>query len=248
MANESTQAQVVIVTGAGSGIGREIALDLSGRGCKLVLTGRRREPLEETARFLVGDPLVVSADIRKPADAHCIIDETIRHFGRLDVLINNAGAAPCMSIDKHTPAIIDDTFAVNALGPAYLIARAWKVWEDQNAGDHAAGRNPGGGCIVNISSMATVDPFPGLFAYAAAKGALSTMIKSCHNEGKDLGIRAFCVSPGAVETAMLRAIVDSDMLPHDRTLSPKAVAVIVAECIAGLRDDVAGQVLLLPSP
>lgn len=248
MANQATPAQIVVVTGAGSGIGREIALDLSGRGCKIVLAGRRREPLEETATFLAGESLVVVADVRKSEDARRIIDEAVKRFGRLDVLINNAGAAPCMPIDKHTPAIIEDTFAVNALGPAYLIARAWKVWEDQNAADHAAGRAPGGGCIINISSMATVDPFPGLFAYAAAKGALSTMIKSCHNEGKDLGIRAFCVSPGSVETAMLRAIVDSDMLPHDRTLSPKAVAIIVAECISGLRDDVSGQVLLLPSP
>ena len=250
---------VVIVTGAGSGIGRATAIDLSSRGCRIVLNGRRRDALEETAQSLTAPWSIVAGDISDPLTTEQLIDDAVNTFGRLDAVVSNAGIAPCTPIEKHTPAMIREVFEIDALGPAYLFVAAWKQFQAQNALDNAAGRGPGdpatqargaaaGGCLVLVSSMATIDPFPGLFAYAAAKSALNSMARSARAESKDLGIRCFVVAPGAVETAMLRAIVDTDLLPKDRALPPEAVAVVIAECIAGLRDEQVWETIVVPSP
>lgn len=251
--NPSPKAEpVVVVTGAGSGIGRAIALDLARRGCRLVLSGRRRGALEETAAMLTSPWTIATGDIADPETSERLIDAAVETFGRLDVVVSNAGLAPCTPIEKHTPAMIREVFEVNALGPAYLMVAAWKQFQAQNALDHAAGRSQEeslrGGCLVLVSSMATIDPFPGLFAYAAAKSSLNSMARSARAEAKDLGIRCFVVAPGAVETSMLRAIVDTDLLPPERTLAPEAIATVVAECIAGLRDEQAWETITVPSP
>lgn len=251
--NQPPKAEpVVVITGAGSGIGRAIAIDLARRGCRLVLGGRRRQPLEETAALLTAPWTIVTGDIADPETSEALIDAAVETFGRLDVVVSNAGHAPCTPIEKHTPAMIRETFEVNALGPAYLMVAAWKQFQAQNALDHAAGRSPDdalrGGCLVLISSMATLDPFPGLFAYAASKSSLNSMARSARAEAKDLGIRCFVVAPGAVETTMLRSIVDTDLLPPDRALPPAAIAVVVAECIAGLRDEQVWETITVPSP
>lgn len=239
---------VAVVTGAGSGIGRAISLDLSGRGYRIVLAGRRAGPLRETASMLQTPSLVQPCDVANPDACANLIDSTVAYFGRLDALINNAGFAPSVAIGKTEPALIQQVFAVNALGPAYLIAAAWRVFERQFKDDtFIAAFDNDGGCIVNISSMATVDPFPNLFAYAAAKGALNVMVKSCMNEGHDMGMRCFCIAPGAVDTAMLRQVVSEEMLPRERTIPPRVVAGIVGECVTGERDEDCGKIILVPS-
>lgn len=238
----------MIITGAGSGIGRATAVNLSSRGCRLILNGRRREPLAETARLLSTEALLVPGDIGDPATSDRLIAEAVKGFGRVDAIVSNAGWAPCRPIEKHTPELIRQAFEVNALGPAYLFAAGWKQYRVQNAQDDAAGRKAAGGCIVLVSSMATLDPFPGLFAYAAAKSSLNSMARSAMAEAADLGIRCFVVAPGAVETSMLREVVDHDLLPGSRTLMPEQVAEVIAECVAGLRDEQVGQTLALPSP
>jgi NAD(P)-dependent dehydrogenase (short-subunit alcohol dehydrogenase family) len=239
---------VVIVTGAGSGIGRATAKDLASRGCRLVLNGRRKHALGETAEILHGHAEVVVGDIANPKTAERLIDAAVDAYGRLDVVVSNAGWAPCTPIEKHTPDMIREAFEINVLGPAYLMVAAWKQFQAQSALDHAAGKGTGGGCIVLISSMATIDPFPGLFAYAAAKCGLNSFARSARAESRDLGIRCFVVAPGAVETPMLRGIVDKELLPVERTLTPESVAVVIAECVAGLRDEQAWETILVPSP
>lgn len=118
----STPGPVVIITGAGSGIGRATAVNLSGRGCRLVLNGRREDPLRETARLLPRESRVVAGDIADPATSGALIAEAVSAFGRVDAVISNAGWAPCMPIEKHTPEVIRQAFEINALGPAYLFA------------------------------------------------------------------------------------------------------------------------------
>ena len=90
--------------------------------------------------------------------------------------------------------------------------------------------------MVNVSSMATQDPFPGFFAYAASKAALNLMARSCATEGREHGIRAFAVAPGAVETDMLRAAFGEDVIPREQTLDPDTVARVIVECVTGERD------------
>ncbi len=189
-----------------------------------------------------GDDGAVRRD--EPDECATLIAAAVDAFGGVDALINNAGLAPAMAIEKHTPEIINGVFAANALGPAYLIASVWPHWLKRTPPTAAAP----GPVLINVSSMATKDPLPGLFAYAAAKAAVNLMVRSVHNEGRAFGVRAFAVAPGAVETDMLRGILSKEQLPTERTLSPQAVARVIGACIAGERDADSGSVLYLPSP
>jgi NAD(P)-dependent dehydrogenase (short-subunit alcohol dehydrogenase family) len=96
---------------------------------------------------------------------------------------------------------------------------------------------------VNVSSIATVDPFPGFFAYAASKAALNLMTASAAKEGANVGIRAFAVAPGAVETPMLRASFDAKAVPPEACLEPESVARVIVACATGLRDADSGRVI-----
>lgn len=236
---------VAIITGAGSGIGREAAIQLAGRGYALTLAGRTLGRLQETAR-LTGLPIAevfcLVADVGDQAQAVGIVDATVQRFGRLDVLINNAGYAPPAPIEGKTPEKIRAIFDINAVGPATMIARAWPIFKAQ--APRAGARH----VVVNVSSYATVDPFPTLFAYAAAKAGVNLMARSVANEGRLYKTFGFAVAPGAVETDMLRAIVDRDTLPERMTLKPADVARVIVECVAGTRDAQNGQVIYLPSP
>ncbi len=228
---------VAIVTGAGSGIGRATALALSGAGYRLALFGRREEPLRETESLLESHAMVIAGDIAKRRDAQSMVDQAHKHFGRLDVLVNNAGLAPLKPVAEHDADLIKRVFRTNSIGPAIAIARAWPIFVEQR-----------GGCIVNLSSMATADPFPGFFAYAASKAAVNLLAMSCAKEGAEHGIRAFAVAPGAVETGMLRAIADEAMIPREACLAPEAVARVITECVLGSRDAENGATIYMPGP
>jgi NAD(P)-dependent dehydrogenase (short-subunit alcohol dehydrogenase family) len=229
--------QVAIITGAGSGIGRATAVMLSQRGYSIALVGRRDGPLHETAALLSGPCLVIPIDISIAAGCQAVISRTESTLGRIDILVNNAGVAPLIPIEETRPSVIDDVFGVNAIAPAYLIHSVWPVFVRQKRG-----------CIVNVSTMGTFDPFPGFFAYAAAKAAVNVMALSCAKEGTDHGIRAFAVAPGAVETDMLRKIVPESTLSRSQTLSPEAVAKVIVECIEGTRDSQNGGTIQVEPP
>lgn len=238
-------AQVALVTGAGSGIGRATALLLAERGYELCLVGRRPERLEETAaqaRARRANVViqVLAADCSKWDEAQGAVAQCVQRFGRLDVLVNNAGAAPTATIADTTGPMANEVFAINAIGPMAMIVAAWPTFVKQR-----------GGCVVNVSSMATIDPFPSLFAYAAAKASLNVMCKSIVNQAKAdgmPGIRAYAIAPGAVETEMLRGVVSEQMLPRSKTLTPERVAELICESAAGDHVDQNGETIPLPGP
>lgn len=237
----ATDRRVSIITGAGSGVGRATAVLLGARGWTVVLVGRRRGALEETAEMVEGEALVLAADVATDAGARSIVRDTLGAFGRVDAIVNSAGAAPLKPVERFGWAELEALYRVNSIGPEITIAEAWPTLAAQHAGGGTVAR------IVNLSSMATVDPFPGLTPYAGSKAAVNLLTKGCANEGEAVGIRAFAVAPGAVETAMLRAIVSEDDLPPDQTLSPEQVAGVVVSCVVGERDDENGSVILIPS-
>lgn len=238
---------VAIITGAGSGIGRALALRLGERGYDLVLVARTRAALDavgdELARARPSTRTLVHAcDVAHADAAAAIVDATLRRFGRLDALVNNAGLAPLEPIGATTPALLEQVYAVNALGPARLIAAAWPVFERQ----HAAGTSHRlGARVVNVSTMGTLDPFPGFFAYASAKASVNVMAKSIANEGASIGVRGFAVAPGAVETPMLRGLFDTGTIPPEACLSADAVAMEIVACLAGERDGDNGKTIVM---
>jgi NAD(P)-dependent dehydrogenase (short-subunit alcohol dehydrogenase family) len=225
-----------LITGAGSGIGRATAVMLSSRGYGLALAGRREDRLRETCDLCGerGETLVLAADLRERAQTLKMVDDAVARFGRLDVLINNAGLAPMLPVEKHTPELIEEVYAINAVAPALATWRAWPVFVRQRSG-----------CIVNLSTMGTLDPFNGFFAYAAAKAAVNLQALCAAREGAGHGIRAFAVAPGAVETEMLRAIVGEDILPRSQTLRAEDVARVIVACVEGERDAENGKVIVV---
>ena len=244
MSENPPDGGVAIVTGAGSGIGRAVCVRLAGAGWRLTLVGRKADRLEETVRLLTTDDagaaertLIVAADLTEPAAATHVVGATIARWGRIDALVNNAGHASLLPIEAVDEPHLVEAFAVNTLAPARLIAAAWPHWRTQGAGR-----------LVNVSSMATVDPFPGLFAYAGAKAAVESFTRSVMNEGGEHGLRAFSVAPGAVETGMLRGLISADDLPVSMTLDPADVAAVIVDCLEGRRDAEAGTTILVPSP
>lgn len=231
-----TGGKTAIITGAGSGIGLATAQLLAGAGYRILLVGRDRAKLGIAAKAC-GNAETLVADLEKSSEAERVIDTGRAMLGRIDVLVNNAGWAPLKPIGEHTASDIEHVFHVNAISPCVAIARVFP---------HMVSN--GGGCIINVSSMATADPFPGLYAYAAAKASLNLMVKSCLNEGASQGIRAFAIAPGAVETTLLRSLFAENTLPKNRTLEPEAVAKVIADCILGKRDSENGTTIFLPSP
>ena len=223
---------VTIVTGGGTGIGRAVCELLAATGRRLVIVGRTPKTLDETiglCRSFAGPMCAVVADLAEPASAARVVAHALDRYGRVDEIVNNAGVAPLARIEEAEP-LLGPTFEINTFGPARLIAQAWP---------HLVTGE--GGCIVNVSSMATIDPFPGFLVYASTKAALESMTRSCANEGRDHGITAYSVAPGAVETDMLRKAFPE--FPAEQTLDPRAVAQVVADCVLGRREEPSGATI-----
>jgi NAD(P)-dependent dehydrogenase (short-subunit alcohol dehydrogenase family) len=228
--------QVAIITGAGGGIGRATAVELSSKGFSNVLVGRSQETLDETAKA-ARDSLVVVADITRLTDIQRVVDQTVERFGRIDALVNNAGAATVASIEQTTPQIWQEMIETNLSAPFHLCRAVWPTFKRQRSG-----------VIVNVSSVAARDPFEGFAAYGAAKAGLNLLGVSLARQGKSIGLRVHTVAPGAVETSMLRRAFSTDMLPTERALSPQDVARVIAQCVTGDLECTSGEVIWVSKP
>ncbi|WP_055416798.1 SDR family NAD(P)-dependent oxidoreductase [Streptomyces pactum] len=196
MTNRFTD-RTALVTGAGSGIGRAVALALAAEGAHVVVAGRGREPLDETVALIEaagGKALAVTADVSRPAGVRAVVDAAVDRFGSLDVAVNNAGVfrggvpvADLPEEDWHTQL---DT---NVTG-VFLALRA-EVRQMRT--------QPGGGAIVNIAStFGAHKRSPGATAYAATKAAVSVLTRGAALDHIADGVRINAVSPGATATSM----------------------------------------------
>ena len=234
---------VAILTGAGSGIGRATAVALARRGYRLVLVGRREHLLHETAELLVGPSvgtsvgglsLVLPIDVTAEGAGDQIVAVALSRLGRIDAVINNAGVAPSLTVEQTTDDRWRQVVDTN-LSAAFGLARAaWPTF-----------RRQGGGVIVNVSSVAARDPWPGFAAYAAAKAGLIALGLSLAREGATMGIRAHTVAPGATETPMLRSLRGPDQFDPAKALDPAEVARAIADCVVGDAHCPSGEVVWL---
>ena len=227
--------QVAIVTGAGRGIGRATAQRLAALGARVALAARNSEELSQTRRLIEaagGESVAIPTDVASEKAVNALVVQTLGRLGRIDILINNAGVAPSGTVESMDPATFDAMVAVNIRG-VYLCCRA--VWPHMKAA--------GGGAIVNISSVAALDPFPGLGAYGATKAFINLYTKSLADEGAPLGIRVFGIAPGAVDTQMLRGLYPD--FPSDQMLAPETIAAAVESMLMPAGAAIRGQTIVV---
>jgi NAD(P)-dependent dehydrogenase (short-subunit alcohol dehydrogenase family) len=218
-------AKTCIITGASRGIGLATALRFARSGYNLVIAASHENELQRAAGQVAAagaECAAVVGDIRLPESAGRLIETATQRFGRIDVLINNAGFGVLKPVDQTTPEDFDRTLAVNVGAVFYMTRAVWPVMRKQ-----------GGGIIVNVSSAASTDPFRGLSVYGATKAWVNLFTQATADEGRALGIRVYAIAPGAVETTMLRGMLPD--LPAEHVLDPDAVAAAIeAMCGEGL--------------
>ena len=230
---QSLDDRVVIVTGGSSGIGRAVALDLAGRGAKVLVTGRRAAPLEEVAA-LSRNMATFVADTARPEDARRTVGRAVELWGRLDGLVNNAGAGALLSLEEATAERIDSIFAVNVVGPSLLAAAALP---------HLATSR---GAIVNVSSTFGHKPAAGLSHYAASKAALEHMTRCWALELAPRGVRVNAVAAGPTESGALTGMMG--LSPEEAAAVEKAEREQIPLGRRGRPDDVARWIVALADP
>jgi NAD(P)-dependent dehydrogenase (short-subunit alcohol dehydrogenase family) len=185
--------RVAIITGAGRGIGREHALLFASEGARVVVNDYDREPAEEVAKQIGGDAIAVAGDVASFAGAAEIVGQAIAHFGRLDVLINNAGILRDRFLADMTEAEWDAVINVHLKGHFAPLHHAAAYWKTQ-----AKAGQPVAGSVVNTASASgTFLPNPGQINYGAAKAGIAAMSLVAAQELGRYGVRVNAIAPVA---------------------------------------------------
>jgi NAD(P)-dependent dehydrogenase (short-subunit alcohol dehydrogenase family) len=217
--------RVAIVTGGGSGIGRASALALARNGFSVVITGRRKEALDESAR-MAGEAQVIpfQADVSDPAQVEALFAFTKDKFGRLDFLFNNAGrGAPGINLEDLTPQQWLDVVGVNLNGAFFCTQQAFKIMKDQD---------PRGGRIVNNGSISAHAPRPNSSPYTATKHAITGLTRATSLDGRKYDIACGQIDIGNALTDMTRASSAGQLQPNGQVVpEPRMDVEHVAQAI-----------------
>jgi NADP-dependent 3-hydroxy acid dehydrogenase YdfG len=201
-------AKVAAITGAYGGLGAALSMALAKRGYKLVLGGRNKSEVEKFADEIknLTSVVTVTMDVKNKIDCEHFINAAVKNFGRLDILINNAGIWKMANIDEVTEQDIKDMFETNVFGPIYCSQAAVKIMKKQRSGH-----------ILNIGSTAAVDYKTSHTAYGSSKAALVGFTGCLKTELEGTGIRVSVFSPGGIKTQLFRSkperMIDDFMEP-----------------------------------
>ncbi len=204
--------KVVLVTGAGSGIGRAVAVSMAKAGYLVAIAGRRAAPLEESSAAAGGGLLVVPTDVTDETAVRAMVDATVAKFGRLDVVFNNAGtAAPPASIDELPVDAWRRVVDTNLTGVFLVAQAAFRAMKAQD---------PQGGRIINNGSIAATTPRPHMVAYTASKHAVTGITKTLALEGRRFNVACGQIDIGNVQTN-LGISMQTGTLQADFSLKPE---------------------------
>jgi NAD(P)-dependent dehydrogenase (short-subunit alcohol dehydrogenase family) len=223
--------KVALITGAGTGIGRAIALAYAREGAKLALVGRRQDPLNMVAKEVGSDPLVLSADVSRQTDIDRVLAEVNSRYGGLNVLVNNAGVLHAGTAEQITEDQWDQTFNLNVKG-LWLLSRAVLPFM----------RKAGGGSIVNVASVLGINGARNRASYAPSKGAVILLTKCMAIDHGGEGIRVNAICPSFVETDLTADVLRK--APDPAAVRRERVAVHPIGRL-GEPEDIAGMAVYL---
>jgi NAD(P)-dependent dehydrogenase (short-subunit alcohol dehydrogenase family) len=189
------EGKAALITGAGSGIGRACAQMFAGEGARVALAGRRRKPLDAVAKEIAaagGDAMAVSCDVSQRASVEAAVAAVAKRFGRLDIVVNNAGALLVATVVGTSDEDWNRILGVNLTG-TFLVSRAALPEL----------RKSGGGSIINIGSVLGLVGMKQRAAYAASKGGVTMLTKAMALDHADEGVRVNCICPAIVETELV---------------------------------------------
>ncbi len=197
---------VAIVTGASQGIGRATALRLARDFSAIVLVARNKEELQRTSAAVEAagaESLLCAVDLREPQSADVVVDTALGRFGKIDALLNIAGAVPQIDLFEMTDAQWDDGVALKLHGARRLTIRAWEALKASK------------GSVVLISGSAALDPKPGFAAVAAINAAIIALAKAFAEQGIKDGVQVNSLVPGAVMTGRRESFLKKWAPAHD---------------------------------
>ncbi len=209
----SIKGRVAIITGAGRGIGRATALRFAREGAHVVLFSRTLAPLDEVAAEITQagyHVLPIRGDVSREGEVQALFQQAMQAYGRVDILVNCAGIVAVRPFVEMDISTWDDVLGVNLRGTFLCCLEAFRIMAVQRSG-----------VIVNLSSLSGVkgvEKFPGLSAYNVSKAGVASLTEILAVEGKPYNIRVCAVSPGAVDTEMLRQAaphLQAGMTPDD---------------------------------
>jgi 3-oxoacyl-[acyl-carrier protein] reductase len=215
--NRRLQGKVAIMTGASRGIGRAISVALAGEGATVVLSGRIEADLAETAlrvKEAGGVPQIVTTELADEQSIKNLVTTTAKSFGRLDILINNAGITHSAPLDETRTEDLDRCWTVNARAPFILCREALPLLKKAERAT-----------IVNISSVVGVKGYPLQSAYTASKHALRGMSIALAEELRGSNVRVHVICPGGVDTEMVSRVRPD--INKDELIGPDEVGELV---------------------
>ena len=201
--------KIVVVTGASSGLGEATARLLSAQGATVLLGARRADRLQLLAKDLEsrgGKALALTTDVTRREQVKALVDSAVQTYGRIDVMINNAGLMPQAPLERLKIDEWEQMIDVNIKGVLYGIAAALPHMQRQKAGH-----------FINVSSVAGHRVGPGFAVYAATKYAVRALSEGLRQEVKPYNIRTTVISPGAVATELPDSVTDPDASKRIRT-------------------------------
>ena len=207
------EGKVVVITGASSGLGAAAARHLAERGARVVLAARRTERLEALADDIIehgGEALPVPTDVTEREQVQALVDTAVETFGRIDVMLNNAGLMPVSPLERLNVDEWDQMIDVNVKGVLHGIAAALPYMKEQASGH-----------IINVASDAGHKVHPGGAVYAATKHAVRALSEGLRQEVTPYGLRTTILSPGAVESELPDTIPEEDVAEEMHELYEK---------------------------
>ena len=239
------EGKVIVITGASSGLGEAAARHLSAEGATVVLGARRADRIEMLAKELTdgsGKAVAVTTDVTEREQIKNLVDAAVKEFGRIDVLVNNAGVMLHSPLERFKIADRDQMIDINIKGVLYGIAAALPYMKQQMSGH-----------FINISSVAGHKIRPAGTVYAATKHAVRLISEGLRMEVKPYNIRTTIISPGAVDTELIDRMTEPDIreaaqkATEDLAIPAERFARIVAFAIGQPDDTDINEILFRPT-